>query len=300
MFRRDFLRYFALTPFLFSSDLVVENTKKLLSSLENNSDKDATSWYIFDHIIAHAKAAGIAKLSIGERLGKVGMLMLGTPYVGGTLEGDQEVCRIDLTGLDCVTFFENVLGIARIMRKGDVKFQDLTDEIVRTRYRDGKLDGYTSRLHYTADWIANNVEKGIVKNITQELGGVEFPINVSFMSNHPQYYPPLVSDSTLIPKIAKYEQVVNSQKHYYIPSENVKAIQPKLQTGDIIAVATNKEGLDYAHTGIALRDERGNLRFLHASLTRKRVFLDKTIATYLKTVPTHIGITVARPLEVNG
>ncbi len=299
MFRRDFLRFFALTPLLFSSDLVIEQTKKLLSSVENNSDKEATSWYIFDHIIAHAKAAGIAKLPIGERMGKVGMLMLGTPYVGGTLEGEPESCKIDLTGLDCVTFFENVLGIARVMRKGDAKFQDLTAEIARTRYRDGKIDGYTSRLHYTADWIANNVEKGIVKNITRELGGVEFPLKVSFMSEHPQYYPPLVSDSTLVPEIAQREQAVNSLKHYYIPSANVKAIQPQLQTGDIIAVATSKEGLDYAHTGIALRDERGNLRFLHASLTRKRVFLDKTIATYLKTVPTHIGITVVRPLENN-
>jgi hypothetical protein len=297
MIRRDFLKFCAIIPF-FPTEAVLEQTKKLLSSVQDNTDKEATSWYIFDHIINYAKAIGMDKLPIGERMGKIGMLLLGTAYVGGTLEGESETCRIDLTGLDCVTFFESVLGIARITKKPDPNFDNLVREITRTRYRDGKLDGYTSRLHYTADWIANNVKKGTVKNITQELGGVEFPLKVSFMSEHPQYYAPMAADSTLIPEIVHTENDINTQKHYYIPKDAVKDIEAKLQTGDIIAIATNKEGLDYAHTGLAYRDERGKMRFLHASIVRKRVFLDKTVSSYLKTVTSHIGITVVRPLEV--
>ncbi len=297
MIRRDFLKFCAVIPFI-PTEAILEQTKKLLSSVQDNTDKEATSWYIFDHIISHLKASGIDKLPIGERMGKIGMLLLGTAYVGGTLEGESEACRIDLTGLDCVTFFENVLGIARISKIPDPVFDSLVKEITRTRYRDGKLDGYTSRLHYTADWISNNVKKKVVRDITQELGGIEFPVKVSFMSSHPQYYAPMAADSTLIPEIAQTELDINAQKYYYIPKENVREIESKLQTGDIIAIATNKEGLDYAHTGLAYRDERGKLRLLHASIARKRVFLDKTISSYLKTVTSHIGITVLRPLEV--
>ncbi len=296
MIRRDFLKFCAVIPFI-PTEAVLDQTKKLLHSIQDNTDKEATSWYIFDHIMSHAKTTGMDKLPIGERMGKIGMLMLGTAYVGGTLEGDSEICRIDLTGLDCVTFFENVLGMARITKKHDANFDSFVKEITRTRYRGGKLDGYTSRLHYTADWIADNDKKGVVSDITKELGGIEFPLKVSFMSEHPQFYAPMAADSTLIPEIARIEQEINEQKHYYIPKENIKEIESKLQTGDIIAIATNKEGLDYAHTGLAYRDERGRLRFLHASIVRKRVFLDKTISSYLKTVTSHIGITVARPLE---
>ncbi len=297
MIRRDFLKFCAVIPFI-PTEAIMEQTKKLLSSIQDNTDKEATSWYIFDHIISYTKSSSIDRLPIGERMGKIGMLFVGTAYVGGTLEGETETCRIDLTGLDCVTFFESVLGIARITKKPDPTFENLVKEITRTRYRDGKLDGYTSRLHYTADWIANNVKKGTVKDITQELGGVEFPLKVSFMSEHPQYYAPMAADSTLIPEIAQTEQEINAMKHYYIPKENVKDIESKLQTGDIIAIATDKAGLDYAHTGLAYRDDRGKLRFLHASIARKRVFLDKPLSSYLKTVTSHIGITVVRPLEV--
>lgn len=67
---------------------------------------------------------------------------------------------MNLTGLDCVTFFENVLDMARIFRQGKYEFDDLLAAVTHTRYRGGKLDGYLSRLHYTADWIHDNVAKG--------------------------------------------------------------------------------------------------------------------------------------------
>jgi hypothetical protein len=297
--RREFLR-FAATAGLCAGfgGISAFSQKGRLEATKNDTDKEATTWYVFDHIITYAKANGFPQLTIGEIMGKIGKVLIATPYVGGTLEGDAEHCRIDLTGLDCVTFFENVLGIARILKKGATSYQDLTNEITFTRYRQGKLDGYLSRLHYTAEWFADNERKKVVKNITQAIGGVEFPLNVSFMSQHPQYYKPLADNPDLVSRIADIERGVNALTHWYIPSAGVKAIEPQLQTGDIVGFATNKEGLDYAHTGIIFRDERNKARLLHASLDKKRVFLDKTISGYIRNVPTHIGITVVRPLEV--
>ena len=34
------------------------------------------------------------------------------------------------------------------------------------RYRDGKIDGYTSRLHYIADWVNNGIRHGFMEDIT--------------------------------------------------------------------------------------------------------------------------------------
>ncbi|MCZ2133291.1 MAG: DUF1460 domain-containing protein [Bacteroidetes bacterium] len=296
--RRDFLRLSLGAGALFTfGRLNASQQKNRMATAQSDTDREATTWYVFDHIITYARANGFHELPLGEIMGKIGKVLIATPYVGGTLEGSPERCRIDLTGMDCVTFFEDVLGISRILKKGKTTFDDLIKEITYTRYRGGKLNGYLSRLHYTADWIADNTIKKVVKNITPMLAGaVQLPLNVSFMSQHPQYYPPLAADETLVPRIAETERAINATKHWYVPTSAVKTIEPQLMTGDIIAVATNKEGLDYAHTGLIFRDERNRARFLHASLDKKRVFLDKTISGYLKGVPSHIGITIVRPI----
>jgi hypothetical protein len=277
--------------------LSAQQRRRLMESVQSNTDKEATTWYIYDHLISYAKSSGFNKMPIGECMGKIGSLLIGTPYVGGTLEGIPEKCRVDLTGMDCVTFFENVLCISRALKLGTDSFADLQKQITYTRYRDGKLGDYMSRLHYTADWIRDNEKKGVIKDITRELGGIPFPVKVGFMSANPAFYAPLAADSTLIPRAAQIEQAVNQAQHYYIPKDKVKDIEPMLQTGDIVAIATNKEGLDYAHTGLIQRNEKGRALLLHASLTKKRVYLDKRISMYLSTVPAHTGITVLRPLE---
>jgi len=255
---------------------------------------------IFSRIIKQAKEGEWAFLPIGECMGKLGIQLTGTEYVGGTLEGKgPEVCRVDLTGLDCVTFYENVLCMARILKKGKTSFDDFIEELTFIRYRMGKLTDYTSRLHYTSDWICDNEKKKVVRDITREIGGEEFPVQVSFMSKHPRYYPALKEFPEFIETITRLEQEINKRKHWYVPQEKIIQVQKHLKTGDIIALATNKEGLDYAHTGLVYQEERGAIRFLHASQERGKALLDVELEEYIQSVKTHIGMTVARPCSVS-
>jgi hypothetical protein len=272
------------------------------------ADKEINTGYIFDHLMHEMIKREYYTLPIGECMGKIGSMMIGTRYVGGTLELMPERCIMDLTGLDCVTFFENTLNIARtakikqhelLKNQNSITFRDVLDQIEFTRYRDGNMDGYTSRLHYTSEWIIDNVKKGVVKDMTKELGGKPFILKVGFMSANPQYYPQLVEEPTLVRKIQGIEQQINAQKHWYIPNAQVKEIESKLQTGDIIAIATNKAGLDYSHTGMIIKNDKGMALFLHASSAKKRVYLDKRISTYLSTSTSNIGISVLRPIDPN-
>jgi hypothetical protein len=237
------------------------------------------------------------RLPIGDLMGNIGTLLLGTPYVGGTLEGTgPEICRADLTGLDCVTFFENVLAMARCSKLGTPSWDAFIKQITRTRYRDGQLDGYASRLHYTAEWIENNVAKGIVRDVTPDLGGDVFPIRVSFMSEHPQYYPPLKADTALVGTMASIERRLATTTRYIVPREKIADIEPLLKTGDIVAIATSKAGLDYAHTGLIVR-EGSVARLMHASVTKKKVILDVRLSDYIASVKSHIGVSILRPIE---
>ncbi len=270
-------------------------------NIPNDQTKEQETREIFTRLIQRILKEGWADLPIGQCMGKIAALFIGTDYVGGTIEGEgPEVCRVDLTGLDCVTFYENVLCLARILKKGKNSFNDFIRELTFTRYRKGILIDYPSRLHYTSDWIHDNEAKNVVKNITRELGGENFPVQVSFMSENPDYYLSLGEYPEFIKTIAGIEQEINRRKHWYIPQEKIKKAQKHLQTGDIIAVATNKKGLDYSHTGLIMQDKKGRIRFLHASSEKDKVLLDTDLYKYIKSVKAHIGITVARPLRVAG
>jgi hypothetical protein len=262
-------------------------------------DKQLKTLGIFNKIIKLARKKGWKSLPVGECMGNIALLLVGTEYVPGTLEGEgPEICRIDLTGLDCVTFFENVLCLSRVLKKDKTSFADFKAEIIFTRYREGILTDYTSRLHYTSDWIDDNEKKKVVRNITKEIGGEKFRFKLSFMSKNPGYYQALKEFPMFIEAITLLEKEINKRQHWYIPQRKLREAEKYIQTGDIIALATNKKGLDYGHTGLAYKDKGGKMRFLHASQAEKKVLLDRELCEYVKSIGTYIGITVARPLEV--
>ncbi|MFQ6069730.1 MAG: N-acetylmuramoyl-L-alanine amidase-like domain-containing protein [Candidatus Aminicenantales bacterium] len=300
MRRRDFLSATAELGLPFFLWSFVHAGSKFFSpgSIQEAYRPDQRTQKIFSEIMKTAGRKGWAALPIGECMGRIGQLLLGTPYVAFTIEASgPEVCRVVLTGVDCVTFYENVLCMARILKKGKSAMSDLLQEIAFTRYRGGKLTDYTSRLHYTSDWIYDNEQKKVVRNITAELGGKKYPLRVSFMSENPGYYAALVENPGFIQVIARFERMINERIHYYIPLSRVKKVEKRLQTGDIIAFTTSKKGLDYSHTGLAYRDGKGMLRLMHASSKEKKVILDGELSEYGSSVNTHTGITVARPLE---
>jgi hypothetical protein len=237
------------------------------------------------------------KLPIGEIITLVGEELLGNPYVGGILDvSNTEKCVVNLDELDCVTFFEQSLAIARLIKKNDLSYESLIKEVTLTRYRNGNLNGYTSRLHYTSDWIYDNVKKRVINDITKELDGKKIRFNLSFMSKNPKYYKQLKNNPGLTGEMSKIENVINARDYYYIPIKNIREIENELQSGDIIALVTSKEGLDYSHTGL-INKKDGTAHFMHASSKKKKVVLDVRISEYASQVASNVGISVLRPIE---
>lgn len=116
-------------------------------------------WDDYDEILCKKKFkafidAGIKSEPIGDVIAEVGKSFIDTDYVAGTLDKNMsESLVIDLTGLDCVTFVENCLTFARCIKLDKTTFDDYKSELKKIRYRDGLIDGYSSRLHYFCDWI---------------------------------------------------------------------------------------------------------------------------------------------------
>jgi hypothetical protein len=300
-------RRFALKSFgaLLAGSLIFDFAKAPLSKIFAGSNPDNTL-NIFNSIIKNAQDESWKDLPISKLIENIALYFVDTPYVGGTLDVSEiEKCIVNLSGLDCVTFFENSLCLARIIKKDKTTFQSLLDEVTFTRYRSGVLKDYSSRLHYTSDWITDNINKKVIRDITNEIalwqseiGAAQIKFNVGFMSENPQYYAALKDNPQMIKKIAAIEEEIKLRDYYLIPTPRIKLIEPYLQTGDIIAIATSKKGLDYSHTGLTYVDEAGKVHFLHASLKAKKVIIDTSISQYVSNIKTNIGITVLRPLNV--
>jgi hypothetical protein len=239
---------------------------------------------------------GLLENDFGKTMVAVGKTFNGTPYVAKTLEvGEVETLVINLRGLDCTTFVENVLAFGILLKNGQSDFDDFTQALETIRYKDGKLDGYASRLHYFSEWIANNEKKGLLKDITAEIGGIEITKDINFMSTHRDLYPFLKDDGNF-KKIQASENYLNDQSICVLPQDQIESNEHLIESGDIIALATSIDGLDVTHTGIATREKDGRIHLLHASTGSMEVEVTKLpLSDYLKKVRKNTGIMVARP-----
>ena len=250
---------------------------------------------IFEERMALARAQRLDTLPLGEIVARIGQTFVGAPYVPGSLEaeGDEHLV-VNLRSFDCVTFVESSIALARTIRSKGT-YATFKEELVRIRYRDGKLDGYPSRLHYFSDWIADNDRMGVVQNITDDLGGVADPEPITFMTSHIASYRQL-SDTAFVREIRAAEERLTREGRVMIPEDMIAAVASKIKNGDVIAAATNVPGLDIAHTGIALWV--GNeLRLMHAPLVGTVVQISENpLAARIKESKSQDGIMVARPL----
>lgn len=239
----------------------------------------------------------LAELPMGELIVEVGKKFLGTEYVGGTLDKNtrNESLVIMITGLDCVTFVENALVMARLIKAGTLDFESYKKELTKIRYRNGVIDGYPSRLHYFTDWIFDNQQKGILTDITETIGGVPYNKRINFMTNNVGSYKQLENNSTNIERMREVEDMMNSRTMYYIPKQEVNLYYDQLQSGDIIATTTDIGGLDVTHTGFVYK-ENGKTYFLHASIQTKDVMITNVeLREYLMSNKRQSGIIVVRP-----
>ena len=224
--------------------------------------------------------------------------MLGVPYVAGTLDGNEEeqlVVRID--ALDCTTFVETVLAFCIADKRGERDFEGFKKALTDVRYRDGILNGYTSRLHYFSDWIRNNEQMGFVKECTSETACSQpKELWLDFMTTHVDSYLPMKKNPELVKEMAAHEKNWQGTVVSYIPKEklNLSPEELKIKDGDVLALVTNIKGLDIVHVGFAFWKDN-QLHLLHASSSAKKVIEEpKTQYESSKNTKAHIGVRAIR------
>jgi hypothetical protein len=295
--RRDLLRSVALG----AAALALPEALAACKATRNPDLERLTRWAE----TLRAEGMGAPNVPPGRAAVRVGELAVGTPYEPFTLEAylkaggspRQEPLTLSLTRFDCVTLVESCIAVARMAgEKRAPTWERFGQEIERMRYRGGERRGYTSRLHYFSEWIADGQRRGLVKDLGAELGGAEDARPLRFMTEHRSSYPAL-ADESVFREIGEVERRLDRHARRVIPTKRIPEVVKRIETGDVLAFATEIAGLDVSHTAFAYRDRGGILRVLHAPLSGGVVEVTRTtLPEYVAGVRRSTGILVARPL----
>ena len=228
---------------------------------------------------------------------------LGVPYVAYTLEvNDDERLVVNTRQLDCTTLVETVTALTLCAYRHLFTWRDYLNALSAMRYRNGRIEDYTSRIHYFTEWITLNTEAGIVKEIQEPdppFSAIQ-NVKVNYMSQHPQSYKALREHPEYLDAIREMEHRVSGGRFRYIPKQMVKnqtLLRQAVNDGDIIAITCKKAGLDIAHLGFAVWKD-GKLHLLNASMLHKKVVEEPmTLYQYLQQHSTHTGIRIIRILK---
>lgn len=233
-------------------------------------------------------------LPVNQLVIETSRFLLGTPYVASTLEKEPEQLVVNLRELDCTTFVENCLALSLTLKALHPDFAIYCKKLQSLRYRNGEITDYVSRLHYTTDWIAENEKSNLLKDITKEIGGKLLPVEVSFMTTHPDKYKQLATHPPLISALSVVEKENNNRTHYYIPKTEIPSVSKLIRDGDIICFTTSIKGLDVTHVGYAFW-QNGQLTFIHASTSANKVVINPvSLADYCRGIRNNTGIIVVR------
>ena len=277
------LAFFLLTgKFLFAQEIKISSKDSVI--FENYKEKVTTERW--------------DTLQFNELVTNTGVFFLETPYVNYTLEiNDTEQLVVNFDELDCTTFAEVSLALARAAVSENFSLSNFCKELQNIRYRGGILTDYTSRLHYFSDWIYDNQQMGLVEDITKKIGGYLKPTTVYIMSKRYEKYKALQENPDFIPTILEQEAEINNREHYFIPKAEVDSFAYHIQSGDIIAITTAYAGLDITHLGFACW-QNDELHLMHASREFQQVIITpNTMKEYLLSNTGQGGIMVARVMK---
>ena len=260
----------------------------------------------FQAIVAKAERENWRNLPLSERIVRVARELVGTPYVNYSLEVDDRIESpvANLKGLDCWTYYENSLAIARMLRYKPAPYtpQDMLHMVEIERYRNGICTGnYLSRMHHLEEVFYDNQRRGYASNITSRIPGAEkMHREIHEMTVQWKDYRYLRSNPSLIEPMSKIEAQVSRLPVYQIPKANVRNAEKYLQNGDICAITTNESNGYTSHVGMIVRLQ-DRAYFTHATSDHDKgrmVIIDRPITDYLNAASKHAGIIVCRPNDV--
>jgi hypothetical protein len=260
-------------------------------------------WGVLVDAMAAARAAGADTASMGALMVEIGRSWVGVPRSAGVKQPTERL-DVDLRRFDELGFVEHVYALAVVAKLGAASAASIDraqvesqyERVLQTvRYRNGVMDGYGSRLLYVSEWVSDNDRKGLVEDLTRELGGVveREPLDARSLRLAED---PTVTDPDVVEDVRRVEARLSGQARYVLREPALSSALGEIRDGDVIAVTSAVQGLDVSHVGVAVHVD-GTVRLLHRSPGVGGVGISETpIDQRITASPDEDGLILARPV----
>lgn len=185
--------------------------------------------------------------------------------------------------LDCMTYVEHVIAMASCK---EVSYEsEFLCRLIDVMFdaNGAPLQSHL-RSHFTSHWGDVNERKGYLKNFARKHPAAKVrELMLNKVGTNRTFY---VEDKFMISK--------TPQKVWYFPVKTVLDKKVKLESGDVLALVTDKEGLDVTHMAFFIK-RNGKRWFRHASYKLNRI-VDQDFDQYLKDGKQIVGLMVFRPV----
>lgn len=230
-----------------------------------------------------------------QRLLRLARLFDGVKYQAGTLEHVPEMLSVNLDAFDCTTLVETAAALALTASEKRASWRDFVYNLERIRYRGGRMTDYPSRLHYISEWSIDLRNRGIMREVTEDIAQAATDIKtLDYITSHRDQYPALADDETFA-RMKEAEIGYRSHRIPYIKAAHMR--NAALREGDIIAFTTRTKGLDVSHVGI-ITFVGGKPFLYHASSRAGKVTTEPvSLADYLRKNRQISGFKIYRLLD---
>ncbi|HAE39347.1 MAG TPA: hypothetical protein DCG57_12020 [Candidatus Riflebacteria bacterium] len=191
--------------------------------------------------------------------------------------------RTSMTYLDCMTYVEHVLAIAASAKPA--YHEEFLCRLIDVMFDAGGQPLMNhNRNHFTSLWGDVNERKGYLTNVARNHPlAVGRELYLNRVGKNRTFY---VEDRFLIAE--------KPQQMWYFPVSVILARKSPLVSGDVIAMVTDKEGLDVTHMGFYI-EKKGKRLLRHASIKLNRI-VDQDLGQYLRDGKHIKGLMLFRPL----
>jgi len=166
---------------------------------------------------------------------------------------------------DCVVFSEHMYAMT-LSRN----WKEFMQNLMKIRYKDGKI-GYVTRNHFTeADWVKNNT--WLIEDMTEKLGAtrtVPYTERIDRQGFFAKY-----GLETTIP--------VEMLHDSYIPYDAIESVLPNLKKGDFVNIARGREegkSVYIGHVGLVGEMPDGTKTFIHSTWPKSK---EQPLLDYVK------------------
>ena len=204
------------------------------------------------------------------------------------LEADTMVYTIDVHSFTPLSFISTCIALAQAYETSSApNWRDFADKYEKVMFKQGHATDFVSRFLYPSDWIADNIFRGNVTDVTFNLDGLaarKKEKSLDYISHHKNDFKAF-GNPTNYDRIKMLEMGFRNHQIPYISNGdlmNPKRFNPQAKDGDIFFLLTPDFNLDSREMGILTRDG-DKLLIVQLSPSKESVTLeDLPFENYIK------------------